>query len=156
MRHLEANRRGESFNSRLIGTHILCTFAFLQAVATKSFVCYTMHGDMDRSIYDRIGRYCQRGFVFLEPRQFDYRLYIDIMAHTIPEDIVVESRQIMNDDGEIDTVVITYQPRRLPFPNVDTYQLQETFTGKILSREFEQTETVSLPSNTCIPLETAD
>ena len=115
-----------------------------------------MHGDMDRSIYDRIGRYCQRGFVFLEPRQFDNRVYADIMAHTVSEDIVVESRQIMNDDGETDTVVITYQPRRLPFPNVDTYRLQETFIGEILSRVFEQTEIVSLLSNTCVPLEMMD
>jgi hypothetical protein len=137
VRHPEGKRREESFDSFLIGTHVLCTFAFLQAMATKSFVCYTMHGDMDRSIYDRIVRYCQRGFVFLEPKQFDDQLYADIKTHTVSEDIVEESRQIINDDGEIDTVVITYQPRRLPFPNVDTYRLQEMFIERILSREFE-------------------
>ena len=107
-----------SFDSYSTGSHVLCTFAFLQAVATKSFVSYTMHEDMDRSIYDRIVRYSQRGFVFLEPTQFDDQLYANIIAHTVSEDTVEESRQIMNDDGEIDTVVITYHPRRLPFPNV--------------------------------------
>ena len=138
----ETSRRREkkierSFDSFPTGSHVLCTFAFLQAVATKSFVCYTMHGDMDRSIYDRIVRYSQRGFVFLQPTPFDNQLYANIMVHTVSEDIVEESRQIMNDDGEIDTVIITYHPRRLPFPNIDTHRLQETFISRILSREFE-------------------
>ena len=62
----------------------------------------------------------------------------------------------MDDDSEIDTVVITYHPRRLPFSNVDTHRLQESLISQILSQEFEQTEAISLPFNTCVLLEMVD
>ncbi|CAF1547664.1 unnamed protein product [Adineta steineri] len=67
----------------LKGSQLLCTFAFLQAVVTKSFICYTMHANREKSICNRIIRYCQRGFTFLEPYESDSLLIIDIMNGTI-------------------------------------------------------------------------
>ena len=121
----------------LTGTRILCAFAFLQAIATSSFICYTMHGSMEKSICNRIIRYCQRGFVFLEPQEFDNVLYSDIMADTVLEEKAEETRETMNDDGEIQTVTTTYEPRQRPFPNVDPHRLQETFIKRICSQKFE-------------------
>jgi len=120
----------------LIGSRIVCTIAFLQAMTTKSFLCYTMHGDMDKSIINRISRYTERGFVFLEPKEFDDALYVDLMTRTVLEETREETREIMNDDGEIQIVTTTYQPRQLPFPNVDPHRLQETFINRICSQQF--------------------
>jgi hypothetical protein len=114
----------------------MCTFAFLQALATKSFMCYTMHGNMDKSICNRIIRYCQRGFVFLEPVEFNNLLYADIMASTVIEEKTEETREIVDDDGEVQTVTTTHYARRMPFPNVDTYRLQENFIKHICSQQF--------------------
>jgi hypothetical protein len=96
-----------------------------------------MHGEMDKNICNRIVRYCQRGFVFLEPQEFDNLLYIDIMAGTVLEENREETREIMTDDGEIQTITITYQPRKWPYPNVDSHRLQETFIKRICSQEFQ-------------------
>ncbi|CAF4109602.1 unnamed protein product [Adineta steineri] len=120
----------------LKGSQLLCTFAFLQAVATKSFICYTMHANMEKSICNRIIRYCQRGFTFLEPYEFDSLLYIDIMNGTILEESREETREIMDEDGEIQIVTTTYYPRKWPLPNIDTYQLQENFMKQISSQKF--------------------
>ncbi|CAF4223571.1 unnamed protein product, partial [Adineta steineri] len=98
----------------LKGSQLLCTFAFLQAVATKSFICYTMHANMEKSICNRIIRYCQRGFTFLKPYEFDSLLYIDIMNGTILEESREETREIMDEDGEIQIVTTTYYPRKWP------------------------------------------
>lgn len=104
-------------------------------MATKSFICYTMHGEMSKSICDRIIRYCHRGFIYLEPTEFDDRLYIDIMASPLFNEREEESREIMNDDGEIQIITITYHSRYLPFTNVDTHQLQEMFIARIRSQQ---------------------
>ena len=98
-----------------------------------------MHGSMDKIICNRIIRYWQRGFVFLDPQEFDNVLYIDIMAGTVLEEKTEETREIMNDDGEIQTITITYEPRQRPFPNVDPHRLQETFIERICSQNFEYT-----------------
>ncbi|CAF1590784.1 unnamed protein product [Rotaria magnacalcarata] len=119
------------------GSHVFCTIAFLQAIATNSFICYTMHGDMERSICERIIRYCQRGFVFLEPQEFDNALYIDIMARNVLKEKREETREIMNDDGEIQIITITYEPRQFPYPNVDSHRLQETFIEQICRKKIE-------------------
>ncbi len=120
----------------LTGSHVLCTFAFLQAIATKSFICYTVHGDMHKSICNRIIRYCGRGFIFLEPKQFDNLLYIDIMACSILEEKTEETREMVNDDGETQIFTVTHYPRCWPSPNVDPYRLQETFIKQICSQNF--------------------
>ncbi|CAF3478219.1 unnamed protein product [Rotaria socialis] len=119
------------------GSHVFCTIAFLQAIATNSFICYTMHGDMERSICERIIRYCQRGFVFLEPQEFDNALYIDIMARNVLKEKREETREIMNDDGEIQIITITYEPRQFPYPNVDSHRLQETFIEQICRKKIK-------------------
>ncbi|CAF2071869.1 unnamed protein product [Rotaria magnacalcarata] len=119
------------------GSHVFRTIAFLQAIATNSFICYTMHGDMERSICERIIRYCQRGFVFLEPQEFDNALYIDIMARNVLKEKREETREIMNDDGEIQIITITYEPRQFPYPNVDSHRLQETFIEQICRKKIE-------------------
>ena len=127
----------------MIGSHVVCTLAFLQAMATKSFVCYTLHGEMNKGICDRITRYCHRGFVYLEPTDFDPRRYVDIMACPLSNERVEESREIMNDDGEIQIVTTIYHQRYLPFPNVDTHQLQETFIKRIRSQQDGRTFVLS-------------
>jgi hypothetical protein len=92
---------------------------------------------MEKSISERIIRYCHRGFVFLEPKEFDNVLYIDIMARTVLEEKREEIREILNDDREIQTITITYRPRQLPFPNVDSHRLQENFIKRICSQKSE-------------------
>lgn len=109
----------------------MCTFPFLQAMATQTFLCYTMHSTMNKSIAKRIIRYCERGFTFLEPIRFDDAYYHGIMS----DDSCVEqpqiTREILNQDEEFETVTITYYPRSLPLPNVDTYRIQEQFIQRI-------------------------
>jgi hypothetical protein len=58
------------------------------------------------------------------------------MASTVLEEKREETKEIMNDDGEIQTITITYQPRQWPFPNVDPHRLQETFIKRIGSQKF--------------------
>ena len=130
-------------NNFLIGSHVVCTLAFLQAMATKSFVCYTIHGEMNKSICDRIIRYYHRGFVYLEPTEFNSQFYVDIMACPPSNERTEESREIMNDDGEIQIVTTTYRQRYLPFPNVDTHQLQETFIERIRAQQDGRTFVLS-------------
>ncbi len=96
-----------------------------------------MHGDMEKSICNRIIRYCQRGFVFLEPHEFDSLLYVDSLDSTVIEENREETREIRDEDHEIRIVTITYHPRKWPFPNVDTYQLQENFMKQICSQKFQ-------------------
>ncbi|CAF3472888.1 unnamed protein product [Rotaria sp. Silwood1] len=121
----------------LTGSRVFCTFAFLQAIATKSFICYTMHANMVKSIYDRIIRYYRRGFIFLEPQDFDDTLYNGIMSSIDFEEKREETREIIDDDGEIQIITATYQPRQWPLPNVDTHRLQEAFIKRIDSKQFE-------------------
>nr|AEN94421.1 putative fungal ankyrin repeat-containing protein [Adineta vaga] len=113
------------------GSQVVCTFAFLQAIATKSFICYTLYEDMTKCVYNRINRYCQRGFVFLEPQPFNTACYLDIMVKTVFDTKTVETRQILNDDEELQTVTITREPSLLPYFNIDPYFLQETFIKQI-------------------------
>ena len=94
-------------------------------------MCYTMHGGMYKSIFNRIARYCQRGFTFLESVAFDSLSYIDIMASTVIEKRTEQTREIVDDDGDVQTVTIISDARRLPFPNIDTYRLQEDFITRM-------------------------
>ena len=86
---------------------------------------------MDKSICNRIARYCQRGFAFLESVAFDSQSYVDIMASNVMEEQTEQTREIVNDDGDVQTVTMISYARRLPFPNVDTYRLQEDFIKRI-------------------------
>jgi hypothetical protein len=96
-----------------------------------------MHGEMDRNIFDRIIRYSHRGFSFLEPRDFDDTLYTDIITRTKLENKREETREEMNDDGEIQILTVTYYPSREPCPNVDPHRLQEAFIKRICSHRIE-------------------
>lgn len=127
----QINWKSRTNSSSCVGNRLLCTFAFLQALATKSFMCYTMHGKMDKSICNRIARYCQRGFTFLQSVACDSLSYMDIMASTVTEDRTQQTRVIVNDDGDVQTVTMITYARRLPFPNVDTYRLQEDFIKRM-------------------------
>ncbi|CAF1131124.1 unnamed protein product [Adineta ricciae] len=117
------------------GSQVVCTFAFLQAIATKSFICYTLYEDMTKCVYNRINRYCQRGFVFLEPQSFNTACYSDVMVKTVFDTKTVETRQILDDDGEFQTATITREPSILPFFNVDPCFLQEAFIKQICSEK---------------------
>lgn len=120
----------------LLGLNVVCTFGFLQAICTKSFLCYTMHRAMSKAAYNRIIRYCQRGFNFLESQCFDDTWFSDIMSGEVLEEIKEETKQIIDIEGEFQTVTITYTPCKTPLPNVDTYQLQEKFIERIVSQLF--------------------
>lgn len=96
-----------------------------------------MHATMAKSICNRIVRYCQRGFVFLEPQDFDNVLYIDIMAKTILEENREETKEIITEDGEIQTVTVIYEPHKRPLLNVDPHRLQETFIQQITSQKYK-------------------
>ena len=75
--------------------------------------------------------------MFLQPIQFDYQLFVDIMAgSTNVQEARVEVREVVNEDGDVQTVTTTYFPRRLPFANVDTFRLQETFVERICSQKY--------------------
>lgn len=91
---------------------------------------------MSKSIYDRIIRYVRRGFTFLEPRGFDKSLYANILRNTHSEERRQETKEIMDIDGELKIVTITYQQRQWPLPNTDSYQLQEGFIEQVRSQQF--------------------
>lgn len=120
-----------------LGSHVVCTFAFLQAIATTSFMCYSMHGAMGKSVCNRIIRYCERGFIFLEPQEFDDGFYSDIMAGIVLEEKKEEVKEIVDDDGDIQIITIAYEPHRWPLPNVDPHLLQENFIERIRSEAFD-------------------
>ncbi|CAF0869286.1 unnamed protein product [Adineta steineri] len=119
------------------GTRLFCTFAFLQAIATKSFICYTMHATMMKNICERIIRYCHRGFIFLESHDFDDTLYGDIMNNDDLEENRVETKEIIDDDGEVQIMTTTYGTHRWPLPTIDSYLLQEAFIKRIGYKQFE-------------------
>ena len=118
-----------------IGSQVVCTFAFLQAIATKSFICYTLYEDMPKCVYNRINRYYQRGFVFLEPQSFNTACYVSVKDKTVFDTTTVETREILNEDGEIQIATITRDPSLIPFFNIDPYFLQETFIEHICSKK---------------------
>ncbi|CAF4903881.1 unnamed protein product [Rotaria magnacalcarata] len=51
----------------ILGDKIVSTFPFLEALATKSFVVYSLHAQSPKSVCARIAKYCSRGFYHLEP-----------------------------------------------------------------------------------------
>ena len=53
------------------------------------------------------------------------------MASTVIEERTEQTREIVNDDGDVQTVTIISDARRLPFPNIDTYRLQEDFITRM-------------------------
>lgn len=96
----------------------------MEALATKSFIVYTLHAHTPKHISTRIAKYCNRGFDLLQPVDFDGD-FDSLMAQEEIPFYRVERDQYINDDGE--TQVVTREFRREFIDNVDTFQLQEKF-----------------------------
>ncbi|CAF3285241.1 unnamed protein product [Rotaria sp. Silwood2] len=106
------------------GDKIVSTFPFLQALATKSFIVYSLHARSPKHLCTRIAKYCNRGFNLLEPLDFDG----DFDSLMIQEEVPlyrVEHQQYIDDDGEIQFA--TKEFHRSFLNNVDTFRLQEKF-----------------------------
>ena len=112
----------------------MSTFAFLQAVATKSFIVYSLHAKTPKDICTRMAKYCERGFTLLEPINFDGDFDILMKQPDVPM-YRTECRDIIDDNGEIQNVTIEY--RRRPARNIDTFQLQEAFITAVHQETLE-------------------
>lgn len=107
-----------------LGDKIVSTFPFLQALATKSFIVYSLHARSPKHLCTRLAKYCNRGFNLLEPIEFDG----DFDSLMIQEEVPlyrVEHQQYIDDDGEIQFA--TKEFHRSFLNNVDTFRLQEKF-----------------------------
>ncbi|CAF3091601.1 unnamed protein product [Rotaria socialis] len=107
-----------------IGDKIISTFPFLEALATKSFIVYSLHAEVARHICTRIEKYCKKGFHLLEPIGFDGDFNVLMAQEEIPI-YYVEQQQYIDDDGEIQ--IATKEYHRIPARSVDTFRLQEKF-----------------------------
>ena len=107
-----------------VGDKILSTFAFLQALATRSFIVYSLHAESPKHLCTRIEKYCNRGFNLLEPVDFDGNFASLVTQEEIPL-YRVESHHYVDDDGEIH--IATKEFRRSLLHNIDTFRLQEKF-----------------------------
>lgn len=107
-----------------LGEKILSTFPFLQALATKSFIVYSLHAQSPKYLCTRIEKYCKRGFNLLEPIGFDGNFDSLTSQEEIPS-YRVENHYYIDDDGEIK--IATKEFRRLFLDNIDTFRLQEKF-----------------------------
>lgn len=103
-----------------LGNKIVSTFPFLQALATRSFIVYTLHAQSPKHLCTRIAKYCSRGFTFLEPIGFDGDFDLLLAQEEIPL-YRAEHQQYIDNDGEIR--ILTKEFRRPFSDNVDTFQL---------------------------------
>ncbi len=115
----------------LVGDKIVSTFPFLQALATRSFIVYTLHARSPRHLCTRIAKYCNRGFSLLEPIGFDGD-FDSLMAQEEIPLYRVEHQQYIDDDGEIQ--IATKEFRRSFLNNIDTFRLQEKFMHMVCSQ----------------------
>lgn len=107
-----------------LGHKIVSTFPFLQALATKSFIVYSLHGRSPKHLCTRIAKYCNRGFKLLQPINFDGD-FDSLMAQEEIPLYRTEHQQYIDDDGEIQ---IATKEICQGFPyNIDTFRLQEKF-----------------------------
>lgn len=107
-----------------LGDKIMSTFPFLQALATKSFIVYSLHGESPKHLCTRIAKYCKRGFNLLVPVDFDGD-FESMMAQEETPIYHVEHQQYIDDDGEIH--IETKEFYRVFARNIDTFRLQEKF-----------------------------
>ena len=112
----------------VIGEQLVSTFAFLQAVATKSFIVYSLHGGITKEAFIRIEKYSKRGFTLLEPSTFDGNFTLIMKKPSIPL-YRVQHRNFIDDDGEIQTETVEYW--RQPARNIDTFDIQERFIAAL-------------------------
>lgn len=108
----------------VLGDEILSTFPFLQALATRSFIVYSLHARSPKHLCARIAKYCNRGFKLLEPVGFDGNFDSLIAQEEIPF-YRVENQHYTDSDGEIR--IATKEFRRAFLDNIDTFRLQEKF-----------------------------
>jgi len=111
-----------------LGDKIVSTFPFLQALATKSFIVYSLHARSPKHLCTRITKYCNRGFNLLEPVDFDGDFDALLAQEEIPL-YRVEHHQYIDDDGEIQ--LATKEFHRSFINNVDTFRLQEKFINMV-------------------------
>jgi hypothetical protein len=81
-----------------LGDKIVSTFSFLQALATKSFIVYSLYARSPKHLCTRITKYCNRGFNLLEPIDFDGD-FDSLMAQEEIPLYRVEHQQYIDDDG---------------------------------------------------------
>ena len=118
----------------LLGDRIISTFAFLQAVATRTFVVYSLHAEARKDVCNRIQKYCARGFCLLEPHTFDgdfdeLTQQCEVPLHRI------ERKDYLDEDGEPQTAWTEFW-RRAP-KNIDTFNLQEAFVNQVYTQSEE-------------------
>ncbi|CAF3439191.1 unnamed protein product, partial [Rotaria socialis] len=106
------------------GDKIVSTFPFLQTLATKSFIVYSLHARSPNHWCTRIAKYCNRGFNLLETVNFDGEFDSLMEQEEIPL-YRVEHLTYIDDDGEIQFA--TKEFHRSFINNVDTFRLQEKF-----------------------------
>ena len=100
----------------------------MQAMATKSFIVCSLHGNISKNVCTRIAKYCGRGFALLEPINFDGN-FQDLMKQDEIPLYRIENRHYIDDDGELQFATTEYW-RQLE-PNNDTFQLQEAFIAAV-------------------------
>ncbi len=96
----------------------------MQAIATKSFIVYSLNAQSPKHLCTRIAKYCNRGFNLLEPIDFDG----DFNSLFEQEDIPlyrIEHQPYIDYNGEIQ--IATKESSRGFLENIDTFRLQERF-----------------------------
>jgi hypothetical protein len=111
-----------------LGDKIVSTIPFLQAIATKSFFVYSLHAHSPKHLCARIKKYCNRGFMLLEPINFDGDFDLLMTQEEIPV-YRVEHLRYIDHDGEIQ--IATREIRRGCLDNIDTFRLQEKFMDMV-------------------------
>lgn len=113
---------------KFLGNKILSTFPFLQALATRSFIVYSLHAESPKHLCSRIEKYCNRGFNLLVPTDFDGN-FDSLMAQEEIPLYRVENHYYIGDDDEIH--IVTKECHRLLLHNIDTFRLQEKFMDMV-------------------------
>ena len=113
---------------RFLGDKIVSTIPFLEALATQSFIAYTLHAQASKHVCARIEKYCNRGFDLLQPVGFDGDFDSLMMQDDIPL-YRTEYQEYIDDDGE--TCFATTEFRRSYAYNTDTFRLQEKFIQRV-------------------------
>ncbi|CAF0919486.1 unnamed protein product [Adineta ricciae] len=116
------------------GDKIVSTLPFLQALATQSFIVYTLYAESPKHLCTRIGKYCNRGFDLLLPIAFDGDLESMMKEEEIPL-YRFEYKKYTNDEGEI--YAATRECYRSFARNIDAFRLQEKFMFNISPKLLE-------------------
>lgn len=104
-------------------------------MATKCFITYSLSGEATKNICNRIAKYCARGFRLIKPVRFDGDFGLLTKQKEIPL-YRAEEWQIIDDDGEVQTVTKEYW--RQSARNIDTYQVQEAFIATVCPHTLAQ------------------